>query len=326
MKSLFVNLLLSVFIIVPSSCLGQLKPGILGYTSVAFTKDNSRVITGDGEGDISIWEVKTGKRIVTLHYPTGGKIHPIIVSPDNKYMYVSAYFDNCFYKIEIATGKVLDKYCAKTGTINSIRLNSKGNQALTANSFSDDLKLWDLNKKSIVKTYTGHKNGVGYADYSPDEKYIVSSTNSLCWKPCITTWIWDAQLGKCIDSLRSYQSGFVTRYSPDGKYIIVGGIDNKLEVFDAYTKDKLRELPASNACYIFDFVFTNSGSVICTSGRNIRMWNISTGELAKDLETGHSSCIRGLAFDQEEMLVSVGEDSKIFLWDTRTWKKISEFK
>jgi WD40 repeat protein len=317
------NVVLSLMLTTPGLCQDR---GIEGHRCVAFTRDGKKIIAGNSESRIYIWSTETGKLLSTLHYPSYGKVSAITISPDDKYLYATSLFDDCFFKIMIATGEVAKKYCNKNTWVSSIQVNSQGSLALAAYSITNSVCLWDLENGRIVKTFTGHKSSVGYASFSPDENHIISTSMGMTWRSFRTVKLWDIKTGICLDSLDSRQQNLIARYSPDGQYVVVGGTDSRLELFDAHSKKLLHQFNASDECFIYDAIFTtDSRNVICTSGTKLRIWKSDTGELIQDLSTKHSSCIRGIALDaSKHYLVSVAEDGTAFLWDTKTWKVIRE--
>lgn len=318
-----INIVLSIIFATTGFCQNL---GVKGYLCVTFTNDGKKIIAGNSESRIIIWSTETGKQLSTLPYPSHGKVSAIAISPDDKYLYATSLFDDCFFKIAIATGEVTAKYCNKNTSVSSIQLNAKGNLALTACSLTNTVYLWDLESSMIKKKYTGLKSGAGYASFSPDEKYIVSVAMGATWKSFNTVRLCSVTTGMCLDSLDSRQQNLVARYSPDGRYIAVGGTDSRLEVFDANTKQSLQRFDASDKCFIYDAVFTlDSKNIICTAGDKLRVWNIESGKRVQELSTKHTHCIRSIALDASgHHLVSVAEDGKTFLWDTGTWKVIRE--
>jgi len=304
------------------------NPGVKGYLCATFTNDGKKIIAGNSESRITIWSAETGKQLSTLSYPSHGKVSAIAISPDDNYLYATSFFDDCFFKIAIATGKVTAKYCNKNTSVSSIQLNAKGTLALTACSLTNMVYLWDLESAMIKKKYAGLKSGAGYASFSPDEKCVLSAAMGLTWKSFSTVRLWDATTGICLDSLDSRQQNLVARYSPNGRYIAVGGADSQLELFDANTKQLLQRFDASDKCFIYDAVFTlDSKNIICTAGDKLRVWNIETGKRIQELSTKHTNCIRSIALDASgHHLVSAAEDGKAFLWDARAWKVIRELQ
>lgn len=300
--------------------------GVKGYTAVAFSKDGKRIIIGDSEAQIIIASAETGEQFSVFKFPLRGRVSDVTISPDDKYVYVTFFFEECFLKISIETGELVAEYCNKNTSVNSIELNAKGTHALTTCAFTNTVSLWDLQKGKTVRNYTGHTRGVGYASFSPDEKYIVSGASGFSWKLRRTIRLWDTDSGRCLDTLDSKQQILVTRFSPNGKYILVAGTDSDLEIFDAHTRQRVYKLRDAEACFIYDALFTpNSKYVISASGNVLSVWDITTGKLKQNFTTDHTTCIRSIALDiTGKYLVSVAEDGQAFLWSAKTWKVIRQ--
>ena len=71
---------------------------------------------------------------------------------------------------------------------------------------------------NIVNTLKGHQKSVSSVVISPNEKYIISSSQDKSIK------IWKLNNGKLVQTLEGHKTGInCVNISPDGKYIISGG-------------------------------------------------------------------------------------------------------
>jgi WD40 repeat protein len=68
----------------PGEPIGGLLPGL---STVAFSPDGHRLVTGGTDGFAKIWEVETGRELTSLQaHPHGNAIIRLAVSPDNRYL------------------------------------------------------------------------------------------------------------------------------------------------------------------------------------------------------------------------------------------------
>ena len=116
---------------------------------------------------------------------------------------------------------------------------------------------------------TGHTGGVNSAIFSPDGKYIVSSS----WDDTIR--IWDARTGKELQTLTEHTDWvYSATFSPNGKYIVSSSSDNTIRIWDARTGMELRILKG-HTDRVTSATFSPDGKYIVSSSldKTIRIWD-----------------------------------------------------
>lgn len=110
---------------------------------------------------------------------------------------------------------------------------------------------------------------------------------------------------------------FTTCWSPDGQYLLSGGRDAHLNIWDA-DGIKVSSQPA-HWFTINHIAFSPDGAFFATASRDktIKIWDAKTFELIKVLETirdlGHINSVNRLLW-KEEYLISCSDDRAIILW------------
>ncbi|MBO5838140.1 MAG: hypothetical protein J6R06_00495, partial [Bacteroidales bacterium] len=80
-----------------------------------------------------------------------------------------------------------------------------------------------------IRTLKGHSDWVSSQCWSPDGKYLASSSSYD-----ITIKLWDAKSGVCIRTLYGHLDGVHSVcWSPDGKYLASGSADNTIIIWGA---------------------------------------------------------------------------------------------
>ncbi len=108
-------------------------------------------------------------------------------------------------------------------------------------------------------------------------------------------------------------------FSPDGKALVIGGSDDRLQVIDCATGRTELEIPQGYGEATFSVAWSPNGSIIaCGSGYNggpIRLWDAASGHLLGELK-GHTSSIHELLFSANgRRLYSASGDQTIRIWD-----------
>ncbi|AEE50193.1 WD40 repeat domain-containing protein [Haliscomenobacter hydrossis] len=115
-------------------------------------------------------------------------------------------------------------------------------------------------------------------------------------------------------------SVFSVQFSPDGKYLLSGGRDAMLKVWDA---DGLHNLSAQAAHWftINDIVFQPGGALFATASRDktIKIWDAQTFQLHKVLDTIRDRChvnsVNSLLWTtHQNQLVSASDDRSLMVW------------
>ncbi|MEP1093569.1 MAG: WD40 repeat domain-containing protein [Cyclobacteriaceae bacterium] len=117
-------------------------------------------------------------------------------------------------------------------------------------------------------------------------------------------------------------SVFTGKYHPSGKYIISGGRDAQLLVWDVIENYILRESLAAHLYTINHLTFSEDGKyfVTCSMDKSIKLWNAHNFKLLKVLDkhrhAGHGNSVNKLLWMKyQDLLVSCSDDRTISVWD-----------
>ena len=112
------------------------------------------------------------------------------------------------------------------------------------------------------------------------------------------------------------------RYSPDGRFLLSGGRDAHLNVWDVKENYRLlKSIPAHNFA-IYDIVYAPDGKLFATASRDktLKIWDSQTFELLlrvnKEKQDGHVNSVNKLLWTKNpEFLISTGDDRSIMVWE-----------
>lgn len=153
---------------------------------LVFSPDGTRLITGQQDGVIQVWQVKDGELLQT--FKTETTVTHISISPDGLLIATSSFWPTFTNLWQISDGSLLCK-----GTQQANQETELAKQRATAFSpdgkllvsgYGNNLMLWDVQNCKPVKELVGHSGLVTSVIFSPDQTWIASAS----WDGTIRTW------------------------------------------------------------------------------------------------------------------------------------------
>ena len=287
--------------------LKTLRGHLDALTSVAFSADGQRILTGSNDKTAKVWEAASGKELVTLKGHRG-QVTGAAFSPDGQRI-VTTSGDRTARVWEAASGRELLVLNGHLVGIGAVAWSPDGQRIVTGR---DDrtAKVWEAATGRELLTLKGHTGHIQSVRFSRDGQRIVTGS----WDR--TVRVWDAANGRELLLLKAPKRIFSVAFSPDGRRIVGGGLDGTAEVWDAASGEELLTLKGHTEL-IMSVAFSPDGRRILTGcyDQTARVWDAANGRELLKLE-GHSSQIWGAAFSPDGQRVVTGSwDGTGKVWD-----------
>lgn len=209
--------------------------------SLSYSPDSRYLATASSDDTAVIWDIETGKKIRSFKGSSG---YVGSNSYNHKQRAVSLDFAPDGRTIAWSVGnQIVDILNIETGRqikafehdnyVRSLAYSPDGKLLATGLShYWEDsgrtITLWDVESGKVVRTLTGHEEGILSLDFSPDGSRLISA--SIDEKAIM----WDVQSGQILYRLREHD-GAVTHaeFSPDGWTLVTTSRDSQLIIYDA---------------------------------------------------------------------------------------------
>jgi WD40 repeat protein len=301
-------------------------------SSVAFIPDGKGLVSGSHDATIKLWDLTTGRQLQTL---TGhsGQIETIALSPDGKLL-TSGGEDRAIRLWEMTTGKALQTLAGHPRTVFAVAFSPDGKMVLSGGS-EHMLKLWDVTAGRELRTLRRRAVMSGQIAISPDGKTLAGGGIGP------TVKLWDLFTGQEPNTLKGaaiplpqhlaqvnlMDEVSCIAYSPDGKILASGNMNDTIELWDTVTGQALRILKG-HTHMVNTLDFSPDGKLLASASNDatIRLWDPNNGQELFKL-TGHVSAVWSVAFSTDgKRLASASHDGTLRLWDVLTGQQVSLIK
>ena len=280
-------------------------------SSVAFSPDGSRIVTGGGDGNLRLWNAETGAelRVMRGH---DDLVRSVAFSPDGTRI-ASGGDDGTLRLWDAVIGTKLAVMRGSANSVLSVAYSSDGTRIVSGGDDST-LHIWDTATSTELAVKRALEGLVTSVAFSPDGTRIVAGGSDG------TLRLWDAATETVLAVMRGHEGAVQSvAFSPDGTRIVSGGWDNTLRLWDTATGDELAVI-RGHEDRVQSVGFSLDGSHILSGGwdSSLRLWDAATGgELA--VMRGHEDRVWSVAFSPDATrIVSGGDDGTLRLWDAAT--------
>ena len=293
--------------------------------SVAFSPDgmllasgsgNSSPISGSMDNIIKLWDVATGRELMTLQGHVD-LVDSIMFSPDGTLL-ASGSWDETIKLWQVVDGREIATLSGHADDVNDVAFNPDG-MLLASGGQDKTIKLWQVADDKELLTLQGHSNVVLSVAFNPDNTLLASGG----WDKTIK--LWQVADGSEITTLYGHAEGVKSvMFSPDGTLIASGSWDNTVKLWQIADGREIVTLHGHGESVI-SITFSRDGMLLASgsSDKTIKLWQVTDDKEILTLQ-GHSEAVLSVAFSPDGTLLASGSgDKTIKLWQVADGREIA---
>lgn len=282
---------------------------------LAWSPDGKRIGGGSDNHTAQVWDAITGKNVV-IYRGHSSFVEGVAWSPDSKRI-ASGSADATVQIWEPNTGNLIYTYRGHSLWVNRISWSPNGKYIASGEQSGIvghvvQVRVWEVSTGNTITIYRGHTNGAFSVAWSPDGTRIASCGYDG------TLQIWEASSGKIIVGFRSNTFLYGLSWSPDSKYIVVGGNSPSVWVINVNTGTIVYTY-SGHTGYVGDIAWSPDNTRIAAGSgdQTVHLFNAANGNriYIYQGQTGH---IDALTWSPNGKLIASGSNNG----STQVWQAV----
>ncbi|MDD5169490.1 MAG: caspase family protein, partial [Syntrophales bacterium] len=278
-----------------------------GVKSVAFSPDGTHLLSGSYDKTLKLWEISTGREVVTFRGHDYGGVSSVVFSPDGKYALSGG--GPTLKLWDISTGEEVRTVGGHNdGGIASVALSPDGRYALSG-SWDKSIKLWEVTEAREISTFRGHTECVSAVAFSHDGQYALSGSKDK------TIILWDIKTGRAIRTFAGHVKDVNSiLFSKDDSRIFSAGSDNAVKLWDVATGKMIKTFLGPDE--FLSIALSPDEKLLIGVGRSgmIKLWDLALDKellsLKFDILDEDYDYLNSVVFSPDGNMIAIGGDKK----------------
>jgi WD40 repeat protein len=304
------------------------------FQNSAFSPDGSLAALTMSDGEIGIWDARTGKNLRQFKV---GRFPSVIFSPDGKTLAVldlGAGDNQALYLRDAMSGTELHELRGHQDQIHQVVFSQDGKMLI---STGDDktIRFWDVatGKESrkldcpgpILKMAVSPNGRTLALVYGKKSEFKDGQGSSTLWMAEPDVLLWDVAAGKETRRLKGRAENRVGSliFAPDSETLWTSD-SQAVRSWNVRTGEPIGK--PLEAAFVSVMAFTADGKTLATGGGDqvIRIWDVKEGR-EKSVGGGHKGPVSAVAVAPDgRTFATAGADATIRIWDRATGQERSQ--
>jgi pleiotropic regulator 1 len=246
-------------------------------------------------------------RVISGHQ---GWVRGIDVEPGNEW-FVTGAADRMIKIWDLATGTLKLSLTGHVSTVRAVGVSPRQPYLFSAGE-DKQVKCWDLEYNKVIRHYHGHLSAVYSLDIHPTIDILVT-----CGRDA-TARVWDMRTKAQIHCLAGHTNTVAqVRCQAAEPQVITASHDSTVRLWDLAAGRSLVTLTNHKKSVRSLVIHPTLHAMATASPDNIKQWKFPDGNFLQNL-SGHTAIVNTLALNQDNVLVSGGDNGTMYFWDWRS--------
>ncbi|MDQ7026951.1 MAG: protein kinase [Anaerolineae bacterium] len=280
-----------------------------GVTQVAYSPDESQVMSVSQDSTMKLWDVATGE-VLRTYEGHEQWVRGVVWLPNGERV-ITASNDGTLKLWDVETGAVLRTYEGHEASVTSVVLAPNGLQVVSG-SVDMTAIIWDIESGDIVQRLVGHEGWIWDVAYAPDGTSIATASEDG------NINIWDVTSGEIVMTLEDSETAVTTiAYAPDKPVLFSGNWRGHTIRWDLESGEMIERRLAHDTT-IWSVSYSADGQFALSTSEDgvINLWDMELG-ISRFSFDGHVLAATSAVFAKDNRTaISASEDGTLIRWDT----------